>query len=295
MVYVMKFEDQIIDNTVSRLLKGEDYRYEVINSINAQFLDFSIQFFKDIVAAKFNFQEINLLWYKKNFILNNQLSSDEIAIYSGINKKTITNICGGAKKDIVVNVAEVNFKYLTHLIRELEEDPDHKLNIQIKITYNDITVELALAESLLVLNALATKKIAIRGGAWSSIGKRVEKPLMIELCRICKVDPKHYNADIFKKDKSVLVNREVDFKLYSRSRKEIRCEVKLMGKGNPESADAVIARDSDVFIADTLSSANKKQLESLNIEYLSLKDNNQETNIRNFIKILDKLDVPYER
>ena len=33
-----------------------------------------------------------------------------------------------------------------------------------------------------------------------------------------------------------------------------------MRRGNPESADAVIARDSRVFIADKLSDMNKKQL-----------------------------------
>ncbi|MBI5682045.1 MAG: CfrBI family restriction endonuclease [Deltaproteobacteria bacterium] len=32
-----------------------------------------------------------------------------------------------------------------------------------------------------------------------------------------------------------------------------------MGKCNPESADAVIARDSKVFIADKLSETNKRQ------------------------------------
>lgn len=38
-------------------------------------------------------------------------------------------------------------------------------------------------ESLIVINALATKKIQIRGSSWSSIGKKVEKPLVDELCR----------------------------------------------------------------------------------------------------------------
>lgn len=38
-----------------------------------------------------------------------------------------------------------------------------------------------------------------------------------------------------------------------------------MGKGNPESADAVIARDSKVFVADKLSDLNKKQLDTLKV------------------------------
>ena len=39
-----------------------------------------------------------------------------------------------------------------------------------------------------------------------------------------------------------------------------------MGKGNPESADAVIARGSKVFIADKPSNTNKRQLTGINLK-----------------------------
>ena len=98
---------------------------------------------------------------------------------------------------------------------------------------------------VLLLNALATKKISIRGGAWSAIGKKVEKPLMLELCKISNVDKEFINSEIFNKDISLDVDREVDFKLYNRNKKrEYRVEVKLMGRGNPESADVIFARDT---------------------------------------------------
>lgn len=148
-------------------------------------------------------------------------------------------------------------------------------------------------ESLLVINAMATKKIALRGGAWSSIGKRVEKPLMLELCHLSGVNKDAINADIFKKNGEMDFDREVDFKLYSADkRREYRVEVKLMGKGNPESADAVIARDTDIFVADTLSEQNKNQLKSLGVEFLELKNN--QSSINDFKKILKKLNIPYE-
>ena len=38
-----------------------------------------------------------------------------------------------------------------------------------------------------------------------------------------------------------------------------------MGQGNPESADAIIARDSDLFVADTLSQQNKDQCDERDI------------------------------
>ena len=118
-----------------------------------------------------------------------------------------------------------------------------------------------MSESLLVLNALATKKIALRGGAWSAIGKKVEKPLLIKLCKLCGVPEKNYNAENFVRNKNLDFDREIDFKLYNASGEEIFCEVKLMGGGNPESADAVIARNSKIFVADMLSKQNKNQLD----------------------------------
>jgi hypothetical protein len=64
-----------------------------------------------------------------------------------------------------------------------------------------------------------------------------------------------------------------------------------MGKGNPESADATIARDSDIFVADTLSQQNKNQLKSRNIKYLVLKNN--KNIISDFKEILIKLEIPH--
>jgi hypothetical protein len=287
----MSFELKIINETVEKLIKGEDYRSEIVNAINVQFLDFSVQFFKDIVLAKFESKDINLDWYKNKFILNERIKPDDAAIFAGMNRKTITNIHGSATKEIVIDVAKNNFDYLSELIMQLEQGDNTELNIQIKIAYNGISVELSLSESLLVINALATKKIAIRGGAWSSIGKKVEKPLMLKLCRLCGVPENFINSEVFKKDGTLDFDREVDFKLLNKSGKWLRCEVKLMGRGNPESADAVIARDSDLFVADTLSAQNKKQLEARNIEWLELKEHSQEQIMYKFKEILSKLEV----
>ncbi len=292
---MMSFETKVIENTVEKLLNGQDYRSEVVNAINVQFLDFSIAFFKDIIKAKLDSETINLEWYKNKFITNDSLKTDDVAIYAGMNKKTITNIHGSAKREIVLDVAKTNFNYLSNMILELEETTSDQLDIQLKLTYNDISVNLTLTESLLVINALATKKIAIRGGAWSSIGKKVEKPLMLKLCELTDVPKECINDEIFKKDGNLDFDREVDFKLINKSKKQFRCEVKLMGKGNPESADAVFARNSDVFVADTLSDQNKKQLDSSNVLWLELKNHTQQEILNNFIVILDKLDISHKK
>lgn len=70
---------------------------EVVALINAEFLQFSIDFFKKVIDAKFKNQDLTVDWYKKTF-LNARLSSDEIAINSGLNKKTITNMYNSASK-----------------------------------------------------------------------------------------------------------------------------------------------------------------------------------------------------
>ncbi len=91
-----------------------------------------------------------------------------------------------------------------------------------------------------------------------------------------------------------MFDREVDFKIKSNSGVWNRCEVKLMGKGNPESADAIFARESKIFIADTLSKMNKEQAEQWNCEWLELKNNSTDVILKNFKKILSKLDIPYK-
>lgn len=289
----MRFDSVIIQSVVTKLLQGDDYREEVINAINLEFLDFALDFFKAILEAKMQDCALNLEWYKTHFINDVKLKPDEAAIYAGMNKKTISNIYGSATKEVVLNVANANIDYLESLLTSLGDSSDN-IGITLKITYKNIAVELNLSESLLVINALATKKIALRGGAWSSIGKRVEKPLMLGLCEKCGVKQEFINAEVFSKNKALDFDREVDFKLYNVDKsKEYRVEVKLMGKGNPESADAVIARDSHIFIADTLSEQNKKQLKALGIEFLELKNN--ERILLDFIDILERLQIPCKK
>ena len=65
-----------------------------------------------------------------------------------------------------------------------------------------------------------------------------------------------------------------------------------MGHGNPESADATIARDSDIFIADTLSVQNCNQLKSRGVDYLILKNNDNV--LTDFKAILRNRGIPYE-
>ncbi len=107
----MRFDSIVISKTIEKLLKGEDYREEVINAINLEFLDFTLDFFRQILEAKLNDESINLDWYKAYFINNVNIEPSEAAIFAGMNKKTIANIYGSATKEIVLNVANANIDY----------------------------------------------------------------------------------------------------------------------------------------------------------------------------------------
>ncbi|WP_281747310.1 CfrBI family restriction endonuclease [Helicobacter suis] len=287
----MNLDEVMVEQIINKLLRGEDYRDEIINAINVEFLDFALFFFKQILEAKMQDEALYLAWYKKHFISDPDITPKEAAIYAGINEKTIRNIYGCGTKEVILDVAQNNMDYLENLLHALGESEN--IGIHLKITHKSISVELDLNESLVVINALATKKIALRGGAWSSVGKKVEKPLLLALCQKCGVSEGFYSAKTFCKDKNLAYDREVDFKLYNADKsQEYRVEVKLMGKGNPESADAVMARESHIFVADTLSDQNKRQLKDWNIEFLELKGNKH--CINDIRSILKRLHIPHK-
>ncbi|CEN44504.1 CfrBI family restriction endonuclease [Capnocytophaga canis] len=283
----MTLTDQIVKNIITRVIKSEDYRIEIVNLINAEFLQFSVDFFKKIVTAKLNSEDITIDWYKRYF-MSEGLSSEDIAINSGLNKKTISNMYGSATRTIVIEASNEHFESLYQSIQtlvEIEKEIDLVLTIKLK----GVSVDLNVSESLVVINTLAVKRAALRGGLWSTAGKSVEKYLMLTLCKLYQVPESNYDAKHFVKDKGKKVDREIDFYLLERDNKYL-CEVKLMGKGNPESADAIIARSTNIFVADTLSQQNKNQCDELGIHWIALRDAN---GFRKFKSILEKLQIPY--
>ncbi|HQB75808.1 MAG TPA: CfrBI family restriction endonuclease [Bacteroidales bacterium] len=283
----MTLTDQIVKNIIKRVIKSQDYRIEIVNLLNAEFLQFAVDFFKKVVLAKLENQDVTIEWYRKTFMDDN-LPSDDIAINSGLNKKTIENMYGTAKKRVVIEAANEHFESLYQNIQSLVE-MDNEIDLTLTIKMNGVSVDLNVSESLIVINTLAVKRAALRGGLWSTAGKSAEKYLMLALCKLYQVPESNYDASRFVKDKGKKVDREIDFYLLNND-KEYLCEVKLMGKGNPESADAIIARDSNVFVADTLSQQNKNQCDQLGIKWVALRD---ESGYKRFGKVLSELNVPH--
>ncbi|TAE00532.1 MAG: CfrBI family restriction endonuclease [Bacteroidetes bacterium] len=288
----MTLTEQVTKNIISRLIKGQDYRIEIVALINAEFLQFAMDFFEKIVQAKLRNKDV-LDWYKKEF-LNPKLDATEIAINSGLNRKTITNMFNSATKEIVINASNEHYDILYHSITQLIENQSD-IDLILTIKFRGVSVELNINESLIVINTLAVKRAALRGGLWSTAGKKVEKPLMQTLCKLFAVSEQNYAIHLKgkkpKQEDELGFEREIDFYLISNGSNH-KCEVKLMGKGNPEGADAVIARDSKVFIADKLSDLNKTQLDSLKVNWIELRSEN---GYQKFEKVLQNLEIPYKK
>lgn len=283
----MTLTEQVAKNIIKKLLKGEDYRIEVVTLINAEFLQFAIEFFKKIINAKLQSKDITADWYKDTF-LNRSLTASEIAINSGLNKKTIHNMFNSSTKEIIIDAANEHYDILYQSIKNLVET-EHELELTLTIKFKGVSVDLNVSESLIVVNTLAVKRAELRGGLWSTAGKRVERPLMETLCKLYSVSPENYKLK-FKRDRDKDFHREIDFYL-SKGEENYLCEVKLMGRGNPESADAVIARATNVFVADKLSQQNKNQLDSLGINWVELRTEN---GYKRFKLALEKLDIPHK-
>lgn len=287
----MTISKPIIKNIINKLFAGEDYRIEVVTLLNTEFLQYAIEFFKKVVEAKFNNKDITVDWYKKEF-MNEKLPSDDIAINSGLNKKTISNMYNSARREIVIEASNDHYENLYSAISKLVEE-ENDLNLTLSIKFNNVSVDLNLCESLIVINTLAVKRAALRGGLWSTAGKRVEKPLMETLCILYKVNERNYKYTLKKKLKQksdIDFEREIDFYLIENNNTH-KCEVKLMGKGNPESADVIFARESNIFIADKLSDMNKTQLNVNNVQWVELRS---EKGYSKFSSILKNLKIPYE-
>lgn len=293
----MTVTSAVIREIIRKLIKNEAYGVEVSNLLNAEFMQYAIEFFKKVATAKLNSQSITADWYKKE-MLDSSLSKTELAINSGTNEKTITNAFNSSKKKIVIDASNQHYEKLYTVINELVED-NEDIDLILTIKLKGVAVDLDINESLIVISSLAAKRDALNHGLSSSVGKRVEKPLMTTLCKLHSVSEENYVAKLKNKAKKVKApvdldtdidfEREIDFYLVADS-ENYRCEVKLMSKGNPESADAVIARGSRVLVANKLSDTNKKQLNSRGVEWVELRT---DSGYKRFARVLHNLKIPH--
>ena len=183
----------VIKNIIRKLLAGQDYRSEVLTLIDAEFLQYVVDFFKRIAWAKLDNQNVTADWYKKELLCSDLLTKEEVAVHSGLNMKTISNTYNSTRKQIVLEASLEHYDTLYDAINSLTEQGG--IDVALTIKFRDVSVDLNINESLIVINTLAVKRSALRGGLWSTTGKQVEKPLMIALCALFQVPKKYFDPE----------------------------------------------------------------------------------------------------
>ena len=274
----------MVARIIMSVLSGGDHRDIVVDIIDAAFVSEAISFFEQVVRAKVNAQTISVDWYRKHF-LREGIDKQDFATNGGLNMKTIENKHKSTRRELVIDEALQHYEKFVDLVESL---CDSDISVDLSITFRDVTVHLDLNESLIVINALAVKRAAIRGGMWSTVGKQVERPLMEVLCRLFDV-PERYFTRTVEEDDSI---REIDFYLLPPDGSNARCEVKLMGKGNPESLDSVFANKSKVAVVSTLSQTNITQLNENDILWTQLQVSN---GFLRFQRTLAALGLPHKK
>lgn len=251
-----------IREVVKLALLGADHRDVITTLIDRQFLQQSVEFLQSVAEAKTHANPDINDWYRER-VVRGTANKAAIAWAAGTNLKTVGNKRGSQKHGVVV---EESILHLDRFRDQVQRVPGTSNQLVIRLNVARNSVELNAAESWDVINALAVMRAGLRGGAWSSMGKQVEAPLMETLCRVFRVPETHFSKWSNRPDQ----DREVDFFLKRDGGLEAKCEVKLMGKGNPESADAVAARGINTFVASTLSAKVRKELDDNNVAWTEL-------------------------
>ena len=266
-----------IENIIRKLLMGEDYHSEVLTLIDAEFLEYVVDFFRQIVKAKLDKESTNLDRYIEEFLSSHSPSNSEVSAYSEIATETPSN-----SKQIVLDTPVRHHEALYDAFNSLENDLDMEFTIKL----NKVSFDLDLNESLIAFNTLGFKRLILQDRLWSETEKQVKKPLMATLCALFQVPKKYFDQRNLPESQ-----RASDFHLFDDTGRDYPCEVKLMGKSHPESADAVYAYDSRVIVANKLSESSKRQMDSESILWVELQTEN---GYKRFAEVLKTLSIPYK-
>ena len=242
---------------------GDNHRRVAVDEINRVFLGEAIDFFTTVAEAKLRGEDLSSSDWYLDEMLDADRGKGAVAAAAGLAIKSISNIRESTRKEVVVDESIRSYRSLRRTLDELIAAKDAP-SLVLTIKIGPVGVDLTIKESLIVVNALAARHEAIRGGAWSTIGKALEVPLMEALCLMFDADEKCWRRAEYQE-----FPHQIDFVLMSHGRQYL-CEVKLMGKGNPESAKAAHAHNASLLVADRLSEQAKESLTKNKIEWVAM-------------------------
>ncbi|MXX80461.1 MAG: CfrBI family restriction endonuclease [Chloroflexi bacterium] len=267
------------------LAEGGNHRLAVFQAINETFIRHALEFLERATQHKAQWEDSSQSqtagegWYL-DFLRASYSDMDEAEMIGAMPKKTIGNIYGGKSVAVVQGALQENVLHLIEAYdeaRALHAEPSPAV-----LSVNG--VEFSSAETVLLINSLAVKRQQISGGFWSAVGMGTERPLLQSLCALYELDEQYHRGGIEKDNRY-----QVDYMLH-RSGVEYRCEVKLNGKGNPESVTSAIARDPRILFADFISEQNREKLDSSGIAWIDFSD---QRGFRRFRDALLRFKIPH--
>ena len=257
------------------VLSGEGHRPYMTALKSDIYIDFYISFFEEILnhGQEADFEDI----FIKNSDLNDRL------LNIGINEKTVGDTYSSASKEMKEKAIKEIGKAITEMIQNKETSIE-----EVSFKFKDNNEYVFNAKDFLkMILSTSTNHAKLKGGFASSFGKQVEKPLIKTICKIFGVSENNYEENDQQDDGSY--SRETDFYIIDDDNNKFKVEFKMMGRGNPEGADSLYARDTSIFMGDTLSETVKKQCEDNGVYWIELRNNGW----NKFGEVLESLNIKY--
>lgn len=251
--------DALLENCLLRIVNGAEY-HDLIN---------------EFILSKY------IIEIKKTFFTTEaeKQAYDEEILNAGINLKSAKAIY---HRNLAANKETIKDKQnalIALLTRSIIDDK--------QITF-DFTQKLV---------ALATKFTKIRGQVYSSIGKRLEKKILLYFCQKLNVPEQYYNDKRFQKNALKQAkngyDREYDFLFYTKDKEKVPVQVKLTMKENSNLSDQALYERSPLFIVWELMPGVRAQLMQQKINFIELKNHRLQENTEKMRTLLKKLNVPF--
>lgn len=274
---------KLLSEIIFSILSGKDYRTFVLATINERFISKAQQLIRDI----FIYKKQGGHWLEKLLEDTKNKSGKEnkfkLLWYGGLNDKTVKNMTGGiSTKEVCFELGKKNIESFRLLLSSLE-NPQYQLKVIVK--NENESVELDELESIVFVNTVSAMKLTIQGGAWSEVGKQTEKSLLFTIFRLLSIPDDDYILIFDEMKKKELVgNREIDAVIFTKDRKPLTVELKLLGIGNPEIGDEALARKVDLFLIDRITEMMIEESEKIGVKVIEFRQENALQELYKFLK-----------
>lgn len=277
---------KLLSEIIFSILSGKDYRTFVLAVINERFISKA----QELIADIFSYKKSGGDWLAK--LLEDtkaKIGKDnkfKLLWYGGLNDKTIKNMTGGVStKEVCLDIGKKNIESFRFLLSNFK-NPQYQLRVIIK--KNSETVELDEIESVVSINIISAMRLTIQGGAWSEVGKRAEKSLLYTIFKLLNISDEDYILVFDEmKNKKLVGNREIDAVIFSRIKKPITVELKLLGIGNPEIGDEALARRVDLFLLDRLTEMMIDEAEKIGVKVIEFRQEKALNELYEFLRLKD--------